>query len=142
MILYSFLLILLIIYIFLLHNYLKTKKYFFKILVALSISIFFIFLYQAIKDNEGYAVAESLPKSFYILNSYNHNEYILLLIKEENSIPRLYKIKKSLELNKFLNKYKILKKNGQDVIVKMDNVKEKDSLGMYIESIHKKLPPK
>ena len=142
MILYSFLLILLIIYIFLLHNYLKTKKYFFKILVALSISIFFIFLYQAIKDNEGYAVAESLPKSFYILNSYNHNEYILLLIKEEKSIPRLYKIKKSLELNKFLNKYKILKKNGQDVIVKMDNVKEKDSLGMYIESIHKKLPPK
>tara|TARA_B100000927_G_C16432140_1_gene456011 strand:+ start:305 stop:733 length:429 start_codon:yes stop_codon:yes gene_type:complete len=142
MILYSFLLILLIIYIFLIHNYLKTKKYFFKILVALSISIFFIFLYQAIKDNEGYAVAESLPKSFYILNSYNYNEYILLLIKEENSIPRLYKIKKSLELNKFLNKYKILKKNGQDVIVKMDNVKEKDSLGMYIESIHKNLPPK
>ena len=142
MILYSFLLILLIIYIFLLHNYLKTKKYFFKILVALSISIFFIFLYQAIKDNEGYAVAESLPKSFYILNSYNHNEYILLLIKEEKSIPRLYKIKKSLELNKFLNKYKSIKKNGQDVIVKMDNVKEKDSLGMYIESIHKNLPPK
>ena len=142
MILYSFLLILLIIYIFLIHNYLKTKKYFFKILVALSISIFFIFLYQAIKDNEGYAVAESLPKSFYILNSYNHNEYILLLIKEENSIPRLYKIKKSLELNKFLNKYKILKKNGQDVIVKMDNVKEKNSLGMYIESLHKNLPPK
>ena len=142
MILYSFLLILLIIYIFLIHNYLKTKKYFFKILVALSISIFFIFLYEAIKDNEGYAVAESLPKSFYILNSYNYNEYILLLIKEENSIPRLYKIKKSLELNKFLNKYKILKKNGQDVIVKMDNVKEKDSLGMYIESIHKNLPPK
>ena len=142
MILYSFLLILLIIYIFLLHNYLKTKKYFFKILVALSISIFFVFLYKAIKDNEGYAVAESLPKSFYILNSYNHNEYILLLIKEEKSIPRLYKIKKSLELNKFLNKYKSIKKNGQDVIVKMDNVKEKDSLGMYIESIQKNLPPK
>ncbi len=142
MILYSFLLILLIIYIFLLHNYLKRKKYFFKILVALSISIFFVFLYKAIKDNEGYAVAESLPKSFYILNSYNHNEYILLLIKEEKSIPRLYKIKKSLELNKFLNKYKSIKKNGQDVIVKMDNVKEKDSLGMYIESLHKNLPPK
>ena len=142
MILYSFLLILLIIYIFLIHNYLKTKKYFFKILVALSISIFFIFLYQAIKDNEGYAVAESLPKSFYILNSYNYNEYILLLIKEEKSKPRLYKIKKTLELNKFLNKYKSLKKNGQDVIVKMDNVKEKDSLGMYIESLNKNLPPK
>ena len=142
MILYSFLLILLIIYIFLLHNYLKTQKYLFKIIVALSISIFFIFLYQTIKDNEGYAVAESLPKSFYILNSYNHDDFILLLIKEEKSEPRLYKIKKTLELNKFLNKYKILKKNGQDVIVKMDDVKEKDSLGMYIESIHKKLPPK
>ena len=142
MILYSFLLILLIIYIFLLHNYLKTQKYLFKIIVALSISIFFIFLYQTIKDNEGYAVAESLPKSFYILNSYNHNDFILLLIKEEKSEPRLYKIKKTLELNKFLNKYKILKKNGQDVIVKMDDVKEKDSIGMYIESIHKKLPPK
>ena len=142
MILYSFLLILLIIYIFLLHNYLKTQKYLFKIIVALSISIFFIFLYQTIKDNEGYAVAESLPKSFYILNSYNHNDFILLLIKEEKSEPRLYKIKKTLEVNKFLNKYKILKKNGQDVIVKMDDVKEKDSIGMYIESIHKKLPPK
>tara|TARA_Y100000768_G_scaffold291610_1_gene225603 strand:+ start:174 stop:602 length:429 start_codon:yes stop_codon:yes gene_type:complete len=142
MILYLFLIILLIIYIFLLHNYLKTQKYLFKIIIALSISTFFIFLYQTIKNNEGYAVAESLPKSFYILNSYNYNEYILLLIKEEKSKPRLYKIKKTLELNKFLNKYKSLKKNGQDVIVKMDNVKEKDSLGMYIESIHKKLPPK
>ena len=142
MTLYLFLLFLLIIYILLLHNYSKTQKYSFKILVALSISIFFIFLFQAIKDNQGYAVAESLPKSFYILNSYTYNDYILLLIKEEKLKPRLYKIKKTLELNKFLNKYKSLKKDGQDVVVKMDNVNKDDSLGMYIESIQKKLPPK
>ena len=142
MILYSFLLLLLFIYIFLLHNYLKTKKYTFKIIAALSISIFFIYFFQTIKDNEGYAVDESLPNNFYILNTYTYNDYLLLLVKEENSKPRLYKIKKTLELNKFLNKYKNLTKEGQDVVVRMDAKNEKDSLGMQIESKQKKLPPK
>ena len=142
MILYSFLLLLLFIYIFLLHNYLKTKKYTFKIIAALSISIFFIYFFQTIKDNEGYAVDESLPNNFYILNTYTYNDYLLLLVKEENSKPRLYKIKKTLELNKFLNKYKNLTREGQDVVVRMDTKNEKDSLGMHIESIQKKLPSK
>ncbi len=142
MTLYLFLLFLLIIYIFLLHNYLKTQKYIFKIFIALTISIFFIFLYQTIKDNEGYAITESLPESFYILNSYTYNDYILLLIKEEKSKPRLYKINKTLELNKFLKKYKSLQKDGQDVVVNIDYLDKSDSLGMYIESRQKKLPPK
>ena len=142
MTLYLFLLFLLIIYIFLLHNYLKAQKYIFKIFIALTISIFFIFLYQTIKDNEGYAITESLPESFYILNSYTYNDYILLLIKEERSKPRLYKINKTLELNKFLKKYKSLQKDGQDVVVNIDYSNESDSLGMYIESRQKKLPPK
>ena len=142
MILYSFLLLLLFVYIFLLHNYLKTKKYTFKIIATLSISIFFIFLFQTIRDNEGYAVNESLPKKFYILNTYTYNDYLLLLVREEKSKPRLYKIKKTLELNKFLNKYKNLTKEGQDVVVRMDAKNEKDSLGMQIESKQKKLPPK
>tara|TARA_B100001057_G_C22728097_1_gene902577 strand:+ start:652 stop:1080 length:429 start_codon:yes stop_codon:yes gene_type:complete len=142
MILYLFLFILLIIYIYLLHNYLKTRKYISKIIISLSISIFFIFLYQSIKNNEGYAVVESLPKSFYILNSYTYNNHVLLLIKEQQSKPRLYKIKKTLELNKFLNKYESLKKEGQDVVIKTDSTVKNNSHGMYIESIQKKLPPK
>ncbi len=142
MILHLYLFLLLIIYIILLHNYIRTKNYISKITIALSISVFFIFLYQNIKDNEGYAVTNSLPKSFYILNSYTYNDHVLLLIKEKQSKPRLYKIKKTLELNKFLNKYKNLKKDGQDVVVKIDDLDKKDSFGMYIESIQKKLPPK
>ena len=142
MTLYLFLLFLLIIYIFLLHNYLKTEKYIFKILFALTVSIFFIFLYQSIKDNQGYAITDSLPESFYILNSYTYNDYILLLIKEDKSKPRLYKINKTLELNKFLKKYKSLQKNGQDIVVNIGYLDESDSLGMYIESRQKKLPPK
>ena len=73
---------------------------------------------------------------------HTYNDYILLLIKEEKSKPRLYKINKTLELNKFLNKYKSLQKDGQDVVVNIDYLDESDSLGMYIESIQKKLPPK
>ena len=142
MILYLFLIFLLIIYIFLLHNFIKSKKYSLKIIFVLSISVFFIFLYQSIKNNQGFAVNESLPKSFYILNSYTYNDDFLLLIQEEKSKPRLYKIKKTLELNKFLKKYKKLKKGGQDIVVKNDNMNEKNSLGMYIESRQKKLPPK
>lgn len=142
MILHLYLFLLLIIYIFLLHNFMRTKKYISKIIIALSISVFFIFLYQNIKDNEGYAVTNSLPKSFYILNSYTYNDHVLLLIKEKKSKPRLYKIKKTLELNQFLNKYKNLKKDGQDVVVKIDDLDKKGSPGMYIESIQKKLPPK
>ena len=66
----------------------------------------------------------------------------MLLLKEEKSKPRLYKINKTLELNKFLNKYKSLQKDGQDVVVNIDYLDKSDSLGMYIESRQKKLPPK
>ena len=142
MILYLYLIVLLIIYIILINHFIKGKKYKHKILIVLSISILFSFFYESIRKNEGYAVTENLPKSFYVLNSYVYGDNILILIKENNNQPRLYKLKKSLKLNKFLKKYKGLKNNGQDVMVKKDNSKSEDSLGMYIESVQKKLPLK
>ena len=142
MILYLYLFLLLLLYIFLIHYFIKNKAFITKILIVLSISIFFIFLYQSIRNNEGYATADQLPQSFYILNSYVYKDSVLILVKEKNSNPRLYKINKSLKLNKFLKKYKGLKKDGQDVVVKKDKKNNKDSLGMYIESVQKKLPLK
>lgn len=142
MILYLYLFLLLLLYIFLIHYFIKNKAFITKILIVLSISIFFIFLYQSIRNNEGYATSDQLPQSFYILNSYVYKDSVLILIKEKNSNPRLYKINKSLKLNKFLKKYKGLKNDGQDVVVKKDKKKYKDSLGMYIESVQKKLPLK
>lgn len=142
MILYLYLIILIIIYIILINHFIKGKKYKHKILIALSISILFSFFYKSIKDNEGYAVAENLPKTFYVLNSYVDGDNILILIRENNNQPRLYKLKKSLKLNKFLKKYEGLKNNGQDVMVKKNNSSSEDSLGMYIESVQKKLPLK
>ena len=64
------------------------------------------------------------------------------MIKEQDQEPRLYRIKKSIELNKFLRKYNGLKKDGQDVVVRKSDPNNKDALGMYIESVQKKLPPK
>lgn len=142
MILYLYLIVLLIIYIILINHFIKGKKYKHKILIVLSISILFSFFYESIRKNEGYAVTENLPKSFYVLNSYVYGDNILILIKENNNQPRLYKLKKSLKLNKFLKKYKGLKNNGQDVMVKKNNSKSEDSLGMYIESVQKKMPLK
>jgi hypothetical protein len=142
MILYLYLFLLLLIYVFLIHYFIKNKAFITKILIVLSISIFFIFLYQSIRNNEGYATSDQLPQSFYILNSYVYKDSVLILIKEKNSNPRLYKINKSLKLNKFLKKYKGLKNDGQDVVVKKDKKNNKDSLGMYIESVQKKLPLK
>jgi len=142
MILYLYLFLLLLIYIFLIHYFIKNKAFITKILIVLSVSIFFIFLYQSIRNNEGYATSDQLPQSFYILNSYVYKDSVLILVKEKNSNPRLYKINKSLKLNKFLKKYKGLKKDGQDVVVKKDKKNNKDSLGMYIESVQKKLPLK
>ena len=142
MVLYLYLLILLILYIILINHFIKDKKYKNKILIVLSISILFSYLYQSIRNNEGYAVAESLPKSFYVLNTYVYGDDILILIKEKNNIPRLYKLQKSLKLNKFLKKYEGLKNKGQDVVVKKSNSTNENSLGMYIESIQKKLPLK
>lgn len=142
MILYLYLFLLLLIYIFLIHYFIKNKAFITKILIVLSISILFIFLYQSIRNNEGYATSDQLPQSFYILNSYVYKDSVLILIKEKNSNPRLYKINKSLKLNKFLKKYKGLKNDGQDVVVKKDKKNNKDSLGMYIESVQKKLPLK
>ena len=142
MILYLYLFLLLLIYIFLIHYFIKNKAFITKILIVLSISILFIFLYQSIRNNEGYATSDQLPQSFYILNSYVYKDSVLILVKEKNSKPRLYKINKSLKLNKFLKKYKGLKNDGQDVVVKKDKKNNKDSLGMYIESVQKKLPLK
>jgi len=142
MILYLYLFLLLLIYVFLIHYFIKNKAFMTKILIVLSISIFFIFLYQSIRNNEGYATSDQLPQSFYILNSYVYKDSVLILVKEKNSNPRLYKINKSLKLNKFLKKYKGLKNDGQDVVVKKDKKNKKDSLGMYIESVQKKLPLK
>ena len=140
--LYFFLFLLLMVYIFLINNFLSNKVFNIKIIIALTISIIFISLFQSIKNNEGYAVDYNLPKSFYVLNSYIEGDNILILIKEKNKEPRLYRIKKSIELNRFLRKYNSLKKDGQDVLVKKHSSPSKDSLGMYIESVQKKLPPK
>lgn len=140
--LYFFLFLLLMVYIFLINNFLRNKVFDIKIIIALTISIIFISLFQSIKNNEGYAVDYDLPNSFYVLNSYIEGENILILIKEKNKEPRLYRIKKSIELNRFLRKYNGLKKDGQDVLVKKHSSPSKDSLGMYIESVQKKLPPK
>jgi|TARA_B100001059_G_scaffold2006_1_gene1667 hypothetical protein len=142
MVLYLYLLILLILYIILINHFIKDKKYKNKILIALSISILFSYLYQSIRNNEGYAVTESLPKSFYVLNTYVYGDDILILIREKNNSPRLYKLQKSLKLNKFLKKYEGLKNKGQDVVVKKSDSNSENSLGMYIESIQKKLPLK
>jgi hypothetical protein len=133
---------LLILYIILINHFIKDKKYKNKILIVLSISILFSYLYQSIRNNEGYAVTESLPKSFYVLNTYVYGDDILILIREKNNIPRLYKLQKSLKLNKFLKKYEGLKNKGQDVVVKKSDSNSENSLGMYIESIQKKLPLK
>jgi hypothetical protein len=142
MVLYLYLLILLILYIVLINHFIKDKKYKNKILIVLSISILFSYLYQSIRNNEGYAVTESLPKSFYVLNTYVYGDDILILIREKNNSPRLYKLQKSLKLNKFLKKYEGLKNKGQDVVVKKSDSNSENSLGMYIESIQKKLPLK
>ena len=142
MVLYLYLLILLILYIILINHFIKDKKYKNKILIVLSISVLFSYLYQSIRNNEGYAVTESLPKSFYVLNTYVYGDDILILIREKNNSPRLYKLQKSLKLNKFLKKYEGLKNKGQDVVVKKSDSNSENSLGMYIESIQKKLPLK
>ena len=140
--LYLYLLLLLVIYVVLIHNFLRNKKFHTKIIIALSISLIFISFFQNIKNNEGYAVNQDLPKSFYILNSYIDGDNLLILIKEKNKEPRLYRMKKNIELNRFIRKYNGLKKDGQDVVVKKHSSPNKDSLGMYIESVQKKLPPK
>ena len=140
--LYLYLLLLLVIYVVLIHNFLRNKKFHTKIIITLSISLIFISLFQNIKNNEGYAVNQDLPKSFYILNSYIDGDNLLILIKEKNKEPRLYRMKKNIELNRFIRKYNGLKKDGQDVVVKKHSSPNKDSLGMYIESVQKKLPPK
>ena len=139
---YLYLLLLLTIYVVLIHNFIRNKRFHFKIIIALSISLIFISLFQNIRNNEGYAVNQDLPESFYILNSYIDGDNLLILVKEKNKDPRLYRIKKSIELNRFIRKYKGLKKDGQDVVVKKQISPNKDSIGMYIESVQKKLPSK
>ena len=60
MALYLYLLLLLVIYVVLIHNFLRNKKFHFKIIIALSISLIFIALFQNIK-NIGNTVSATIP---------------------------------------------------------------------------------
>ena len=41
-----------------------------------------------------YAVNNTLPNSFYVLNSYIEGDNILILIREKDKEPRLYRLKR------------------------------------------------
>ncbi len=139
---YLYLLIFLLIYIYLINYYIRNKKYFYKIIIASSISILFFALYSSIKSNEGYSVTESLPNKFYILNTYTDGGFIFILIKGPNNKPRLYRLEQSIEITKFLKKYNKLKMNGQDVMVNKSKSISQNNLGLSIESVRKQLPVK
>ena len=51
--------------------------------------------------------------SFYVLNSYIEGDNILILIREQDKEPRLYRIKKSIELNRFLKSIIVSKKTDK-----------------------------
>ncbi|MEL0257457.1 MAG: hypothetical protein VW951_00585, partial [Gammaproteobacteria bacterium] len=61
MLLYFLLIITLFLYIFLIHNFLNGRSYGTKIVIAISISVLFILVYENIRNNEGYATTDKLP---------------------------------------------------------------------------------
>ena len=134
-----------LIYGFLIHKIIiqiETKN---KILLVLSIFLFFIFIQFKYFDNLGYPVSEDLPEKFYLLNVYKtDNNELILLIKDPSTsaLPRLYKLKYTKKLEETLSAAMNNLNKGLNMIGVIDQKLSNNNYGIYFRTIKKQLPTK
>jgi|TARA_B110000858_G_scaffold85403_1_gene98654 hypothetical protein len=122
------------------------KKESFKKMIYLSISILLLFLFLQAKifDNLGYPVTLDFPNKFNILYVKKiDNQFIVLVENISNdSLPRLYKLKYSKNLEDILNEVMAGANEGKRIIGVFDNDKASNPYGISIEHIKKVVPAK
>ena len=122
------------------------KKESFKKMIYLSISILFLFLFLQVKifDNLGYPVTLDFPDKFNILYVKKIDNQFIVLVENisNNSLPRLYKLKYSNNLEDTLNDAMTDINNGKRVIGVIDDSNDDNYYGISIKHIKKLVPNK
>ena len=122
------------------------KKESFKKMIYLSISILLLFLFLQAKifDNLGYPVTLDFPNKFNILYVKKIDNHFIVLVENisNNSLPRLYKLKYSKNLEDILNEAMAGANEGKRIIGVFDNDKASNPYGISIEHIKKVVPAK
>ncbi len=126
--------------------YILLKKVDFRKMIYLSISIliFFIFLQIQIFNNLGYPITSDLPKKFDILYVKKSENQFIILIKDlsTKSLPRLYKLKYSNNLEDSLNDAMNEINNGKRIIGVIDDSNVNNYYGISIKHIKTIVPDK
>ena len=114
------------------------------IYLSISILLLFLFLQAKIFDNLGYPVTLDFPNKFNILYVKKiDNQFIVLVENISNdSLPRLYKLKYSKNLEDILNEVMAGANEGKRIIGVFDNDKASNPYGISIEHIKKVVPAK
>ncbi|MDG2159689.1 MAG: hypothetical protein P8L33_05930 [Gammaproteobacteria bacterium] len=126
--------------------YMLFKIYDFKKMIYLSFSIliFFVFLQIKIFNNLGYPVISELPEKFNILFVKKSDDEFIVLLKDisDNSLPRLYILKYSNNLEDILNEAMSKIDNGKRIIGIIDHSSVNNYYGISIKDMKKIVPDK
>ena len=115
-----------------------------KIILSISVLIFFVITQFYFFNNLGYPTTEKLPNKFHLLHVYKSDNKFIILIKNtrNNEEPRVYKLNYSKELDKILNEATTNLNNGHNIIGIIDNNKNDNYYGIAFKKIKKQLPLK
>lgn len=115
-----------------------------KIILSISVLIFFVITQFYFFNNLGYPTTEKLPNKFHLLHVYKSDNKFIILIKNtrNNEEPRVYKLNYSKQLDKILNEATTNINNGHNIIGIIDNNKNDNYYGIAFEKIKKQLPLK
>ena len=115
-----------------------------KIILSISVLIFFVITQFYFFNNLGYPTTEKLPNKFHLLHVYKSDNKFIILIKNtrNNEEPRVYKLNYSKQLDKILNEATTNINNGHNIIGIIDNNKNDNYYGIAFKKIKKQLPVK
>ena len=132
------------IYGYLIYIIIQKSKFKKKIILVLSIGFFFIITHLFYMNNLGYPVFSSLPQQFHLLSAHKYNNSFIVLIKKLNTedLPRLYMLNYSKNLEDILNEAINDKKNGQNVIGVIENIKDNNYDGITFKKAKRNVPSK
>jgi hypothetical protein len=133
-----------LLYGYLIYIIIQKNKFTKKILLVLSIGLFFVITHFFYINNLGYPAFSHLPKKFNLLSVHKYDNSFIVLIKNLNTedLPRLYMLDYSKNLDDTLNEAMNNKKNGQNIIGFIENTKNNNYYGITFRKVKRNVPSK
>ena len=133
-----------LVYGYLIYIIIQKNKFTKKILLVLSIGLFFVITHFFYINNLGYPTFSHLPKKFNLLTVHKYDNSFIVLIKnlDTEDLPRLYMLDYSKNLEDILNEAMNNKKNGQNIIGLIENTKNNNYYGITFKKVKRNVPSK